>query len=132
MRLTFRSVSGAKGAAYPAWVQALEGKSGVYAIKSAITGDVLYVGESHSGQLKKTLVRHFERWERDRSNRKADHAWSRHTGQTYGRSYVTVWALVTRKDQAVKIQFQLIQKLQPRDNEIDGSGAVGDLSDVPF
>ena len=36
-------------------------KSGAYVITSH-AGRVLYVGESHTDQLKKTILRHFERW----------------------------------------------------------------------
>lgn len=131
-RLVYRAVGGAKGERYPAWLAALDGKSGVYVIRRASDKRVLYVGESHSGNLRKTLIRHFEAWRRDRKNRGAVHDWSRHTGQTYGRGDVEVAYLVVRRDVAQKVQFALIQKLSPRDNGVDGSGEFGDLSDVPF
>jgi hypothetical protein len=82
--------------------------------------------------LKRTLVRHFQQWDRKRGNKRADHAWSRHTGHVYDRADVLVWALVTRKDRSQRLQFAMIQKFRPRDNEVDGSEEFGDLSDVPF
>lgn len=130
--LRYRTVGGDTGDKYPAWIQALDGKSGVYVIKRKRDGKILYVGESHSHALKKTLIRHFQQWRRDKQNRHAVHDWHRHTGRTYDRDEVLVFALVTRKDQAQKIQYRLIQRLAPLHNDVDGSGEFGDLSDVPF
>lgn len=45
-----------------AWIQELAGKSGTYLIRETFLGEVQYIGESHSGRLKKTLLRHFQRW----------------------------------------------------------------------
>lgn len=132
MRLTFRVVGGAKGDRYPEWVAALDGKSGCYVIRRKSDKKVLYVGESHTGNLRKTLVRHFELWRRNKKNKEAVHDWSRHTGQTYERGDIEVAYLVVRRDTAQKVQFALIQRLSPRDNDVDGSGTLGDLSDVPF
>lgn len=39
--------------------------SGIYAIRDASTGKVRYVGESHTGRLRKTLIRHFQQWSLD-------------------------------------------------------------------
>jgi hypothetical protein len=46
--LTYRPIR-RPGEAYPAWLRALKGRSGVYVIKER--GEVVYVGESHSGKL---------------------------------------------------------------------------------
>ena len=132
VRLYYRAIGGAKGDRYPTWVAALDGKSGCYVIRRASDKKVLYIGESHKGHLRKTLIRHFEAWRRDRRNKGAVHEWGRHTGQTYDRADCEVAYLIVRRDVAQKAQFALIQKLNPRDNDVDGSGAHGDLSDVPF
>lgn len=131
MRLNFRPVGGDAGDRYPEWIAAIDGKSGVYVIKSK-RGEVLYVGESHTGRLKQTLVRHFQIWKRSKHNPFSKTDWSRTTGRTYDRGDVLVWVHPCRKDQAQKLQYALIQKLKPRDNNVDGSGQLGDLSDVPF
>lgn len=131
MRLNFRAIGGKAGDRYPEWLLAVDGKSGVYVLKSK-AGRILYVGESHTGRLKATLVRHFQQWNRSRLNLYAKTDWSRTTGQTYDRGDVLVWVHPCRKDQAQKLQYRLIQQLSPRDNSVDGTGQLGDLSDVPF
>lgn len=61
MSLEFRPVK--EGRAVAGWVKALKGKSGVYIIREAgFLGEVLYCGESHSGRLYTTLLRHFQHW----------------------------------------------------------------------
>ena len=44
------------------WVRDLVYENGVYAIRSARLLGVLYVGESHTGRLYDTLVRHLQQW----------------------------------------------------------------------
>lgn len=39
--------------------------SGIYAIRAKRGGQVLYVGMSWTGRLRKTAIRHFQRWKRD-------------------------------------------------------------------
>jgi excinuclease UvrABC nuclease subunit len=65
MSLEYRPVK--EGHAVAAWVKALKGKSGVYLIREKngflfFAGDVVYCGESHSGRLNTTLLRHFQHW----------------------------------------------------------------------
>jgi len=50
------------GSKWPKWLQKLKGKSGVYVIQRKRDGKTLYVGESHTGNLKRTLQRHFWHW----------------------------------------------------------------------
>lgn len=57
---------GKRGHRYPEWVRDLHGKSGVYVIRDLEGGATQYVGESHKGRLKKTLLRHFQKWTRRR------------------------------------------------------------------
>lgn len=61
MSLEFRPVK--EGHAVAEWVKALKGKSGVYVVRErGFLGSVLYVGESHTGRLYSTLLRHFQHW----------------------------------------------------------------------
>jgi len=57
--LTYRPV-GTRGEDYPEWLRNLRGKSGVYVIRDAQSGEILYVGESHSDRIFETLTRHFQ------------------------------------------------------------------------
>jgi len=86
------------------WILALDGKSGVYVIRSRISARILYVGESHSGRLKKTMLRHFQERE------------GKTSGPTYGRLTSLVAVRTTRKNQAQPTQEKLIVRLNPRDN----------------
>jgi hypothetical protein len=59
--LQYRPV-GERGQAYPDWVRALDGKSGVYVIREIErdgTPEIVYVGSSN-GRLYDTLTRHFQ------------------------------------------------------------------------
>lgn len=108
-RLTFRPISSGFlgdlfGAEYPEFVRQLEGKSGVYVIRSRNNKRVLYVGESHSGRLRKTLLRHFQAWT------------GKTAGVTYGRADVEVAVIVTPPGRAVALQDSTICRLKPRDN----------------
>jgi len=121
-RLSFRSVSaGLLGdffdAKYPAWLRALRGKSGVYVIRSANNKQVLYVGESHTGNLYETLTRHFQSWS------------GRTAGVTYGRGSVLVAVKVTTAGRAVDTQNRLICELSPRDNTLS---PLCELNGNPF
>lgn len=88
---------------WPEWVDELQGKSGVYVIRST-SGTVYYVGESHTGRLKKTLLRHFQAWT------------GKTAGNTYSRNAVEIAVQTMAAGLAVKHQDQLIAKLKPRDN----------------
>lgn len=86
----------------PAWFADLAGKSGVYVIRR--NGKVCYVGESHTGRLKKTLAHHFQTWT------------GKTAGPTYPRAGSTVAVQVTPASQAVDLQNELIAKHRPCDN----------------
>lgn len=110
-RLVFRPVSAGFigdlfGAEWPAWVRDLAGKSGVYVIREREGGRVLYVGESHTGRLKKTLLRHFQSWS------------GRTAGVTYSRGSVEIAVQVTPPARAVAVQDKTICRLKPRDNTL--------------
>lgn len=115
MRLLFRSV-GSPGELFPAWLRSLDGASGVYVIRDADTREVLYVGESHTGRLSKTIVRHLQRWNRDKAFW-AGAGFSRNDpGTRYRRGDVEVAAFKVPASRAVRVQDSLIVELDPRDN----------------
>jgi excinuclease UvrABC nuclease subunit len=107
-------------------IRAMKGRSGVYAIRSRSSGEVLYVGESHSGSLYRTVVRHFEQWDGPTA------------GATYSRDHVELALLITPAGEAREIQYQFIEQLEPRDNVIGNEDDDEDLDDeeedgdVPF
>ena len=137
------------GDAYAPWVAELEGRSGAYVIRDASTREVLYVGESHSGRLRKTLTRHFSAWGRSKTFWEgvfADPS-TADPGFTYDPRAVVVAVELTEPDDAIARQNVLIQRLRPRDNTIgkparaerdfwdwsdDGPARPGDDDPVPF
>lgn len=126
-RLVFRDV-GRKGQPYPDWIRELVDKSGIYVIRSRRSRKVLYVGESHTGRLYGTLTRHFQGWNREVNE--WDPYWGRATGRVYDRAAVEVAVYVTRADRAAVQQWITIQKLHPRDNQLEGATVVQD--EIPF
>jgi hypothetical protein len=98
------------------WVSGLGARSGAYVIKDARTGQILYVGESHSGRLRKTLLRHFQAWT------------GRTAGKTYNPERVVVALRFCPPSAAVSCQNNLICRLRPRDNE----ALPAECADEPF
>jgi hypothetical protein len=134
--LRYRSV-GRTLEPYPEWVRALRGQSGVYVIRDRATREVLYVGESHTGNLYETLTRHLQQWKRwtKRSWWPGQFAPSEHDpGLTYQRDAVEVAARVLVDEDPVDEELRLIQRLQPRDN-LRGQPVVEVVDDdepIPF
>ena len=104
--LIFRPVCDDSGEFLP-WLNALRNLSGAYVVRSGFWKRTLYVGESHTGNLAKTLKRHFYPWR--------DHTERRHN--VYERKGVEVAVRVTPPNSAVGAQNNLIRRLEPRDNE---------------
>lgn len=79
--------------------------SGVYLIRPK-GGAIVYIGESHTRRLRKTMKRHFQDW----------------TGPTAGPTYSAmtheVAIVPAPAARAVAIQDKLIEKHQPKDNTI--------------
>lgn len=90
---------------FPDWLRKLKKRSGVYAIRDAKSGEVLYVGESHTDQLYKTITRHFQQWD------------GYTAGTTYRRSAVEVSVQPTSASEAERKQLDWIETLAPRDNK---------------
>jgi len=118
-RSRWRSPLGPDGR-FADWMREAIGKSGVYLIRDAGTREVVYIGESHTGRLFKTLTRHLWNWNGQGS------------GPNYSQRRVEV-CFETFSDgrEAIEEQFRLIRKLKPRDNVQDGRSLIP-LDDVPF
>ena len=101
--------------------------SGVYAITDRRSHRVLYVGESHTGRLYDTITRHFRRW---KIRPGADAQGRRRGGEEYNRADVAVVYLVTPAALAQQVQYAEIQRLKPRDNDVEGCSVTG-TCDIP-
>ena len=89
------------------WVKELKGKSGAYIIKErGLLGSVVYVGESHTGRLKPTLLRHFQRWKGPTS------------GPTFDAGKIEVAVIRTPAARAVATQDALILEFEPKHNTV--------------
>lgn len=124
---------GRAGEPYPDAVRALEGDSGVYAIRSKATRMVLYVGESHTGRLRRTLTRHLQGWGRDKGLWRGQFS-AHDPGLIYPRDKVEVRWWLTEASQAYETQNRLIRRLSPRDNIAgnDHARGVDFIPDLPF
>jgi hypothetical protein len=122
-RGAWRSVVNPKGRGFASWVRALKGKSGAYLIRSDSTGEYIYAGESHTGNLSRTLVRHFySSWSRRRRGRHPENRaeGGEMPGYIYDRDRYEVRVEMTDRDRAVSLQNEWIAKYDPRDNRIGG------------
>jgi hypothetical protein len=130
--LRFRSV-GQPAEAYPDWVRALKGKSGVYVIRQLDqNGDpaIVYVGESHTDRLYDTLTRHLQQWRRWKGFWRGQYGEGHDPGLTYSRDAVEVATRVVPPEDAIELEARLIRKYSPRDN-INGQ-VEDDQADAPF
>ena len=84
------------------WVRELAGKSGVYVIREkGLLGSIVYIGESHTGRLNTTMLRHFQHWT------------GKTKGPTFARLKVEIAIIKTRKENAVEMQNALIAEHKP-------------------
>jgi excinuclease UvrABC nuclease subunit len=107
MSLEFKPVK--EGRAIAPWVGALKGKSGCYIVREKngflfFAGEVLYIGESHSGRLNTTLLRHFQHWT------------GKTAGPTFPVSKVEVAAVRCPAARALDLQNALIAEYRPKLN----------------
>lgn len=98
-------------------IRAMQKRSGVYVIRSTATDEILYVGESHTGNLYRTIVRHFEEWDGPTA------------GTTYDRNRVDVAIVLCPPGEARELQYDVIEELEPRDNVIGNEGSDDDFDD---
>lgn len=113
---------GARETSYPSWLRELADKSGVYAIRlvGLFSREVVYVGESHSGRLLKTITRHFQAW-----NRGNTFSWQgTDPGRTYDREACEVRVQVCAPSRAISLQNAWIKTLKPRDNILGAEDVV--------
>jgi hypothetical protein len=103
MNLEFRPVK--NGRTIAPWVKALKGKSGVYVIREpGFFGEVLYCGESHTGRLYATLLRHFQHWT------------GATAGATFAASKVEVAVVRCPANRAIDLQNAMIAEYRPKLN----------------
>ena len=103
MSLEFRRVK--NGHAVADWVKELKGKSGVYVIREPrFFGEVLYCGESHTGRLYATLLRHFQHWT------------GKTAGPTFPVSKVEVAVVRCPAARALDLQSAMIAEYRPKLN----------------
>lgn len=116
MNLAFRWVfDPKKPSRYASWLRDLDTASGAYVVRDVDSLAVLYVGESHTGNLYDTVTRHFQEWNRG----------DRPGGRTYDRFKVQVAAIETaRAEDAITLQDALILETAPRDNVHGARGIV--------
>ena len=115
-RTAWRSPWSSRSDSWADWIKALDGKSGVYVIRNSRSKQILYVGRSYTGRLKKTLIRHFQRWK------------GLNAGVVYRRGEVEVSVKVMPKRSGTieRVEQRYIAGLRPRDNE------TGWPDEVPF
>jgi hypothetical protein len=115
---------------YPDWMRELVRASGVYAIRVSDFTErrVVYVGESHSGHLAKTIVRHFQAWTRGKGWWSGMFGTGADPGRTYDRNDCEVCVRTCEASQAIALQDKWIRQLRPRDNILNAPPA----EEVPF
>jgi hypothetical protein len=103
MSLQFRPVK--EGRAVAQWVKDLKGRSGVYVIREpGFFGEMLYCGESHTGRLYATLLRHFQHWTGETA------------GETFAASKVEVAVVRCPAARARDLQNAMIAEYRPKLN----------------
>lgn len=126
MKLRFVPL-GRPGERYPAEIRALRGRSGVYVLR--VGSVIVYVGESHTGQLYETVTRHAQSWSRVKGY------WARFgfspndPGVSYQREKLSVAYRVLSPAAAMRAERALIRELRPRDN-VQLQREPGDDDDV--
>ncbi len=109
MSLEFRSIKDGRQTAK--WVKALKGKCGVYVIRErGFLGEVQYIGESHSGRLNSTLLRHFQHWT------------GKTAGVTFAASKVEVAVVRCPAYHALELQNAMIADFRPKLNVAEKPG----------
>jgi hypothetical protein len=96
------------GRRFAAWLNKLRNSSGAYVVRRRSDHEILYIGESHTGRLAKTIKRHFFNWE--------DHTGREHF--THHAGAVEIAVRVTPPNTAKGAQDNLIRRLQPERNVI--------------
>jgi excinuclease UvrABC nuclease subunit len=119
MSLEFRPVK--EGRQIAEWVKPLKGKSGVYVIRERVPpiaaffelAEILYIGESHTGRLYATLLRHFQHWT------------GKTAGPTFAVSKVEVAVARCPANRALNLQNAMIEEFRPKLNITANPDAEG-------
>ena len=117
----FATVGEYSGEPYPDWIRGLDGRNGVYLIRLRDSGEIAYIGESHTERLYGTLTRHFQRWSPKYNT----------AGPTYDRSDVDVAVVLVPKTHAQYLQNELICALNPQDNRLV-CGEISTNEEYPY
>jgi hypothetical protein len=105
MSLEFRPVK--ENGSVADWVKTLKGRSGVYIVRErGFLGSIVYVGESHTGRLYATLLRHFQHWKGPTA------------GPTFPVLDVEVAIVRTPANKALETQNAIIAEFEPKLNVI--------------
>lgn len=89
-------------------------------------GKVVYVDESHTGNLYQTLTRHFQGWNRYKNFWKGQYGEGHDPGLVYLRASVEVAVRELPATRAIEEEAVLIRRLRPRDNLVEHP------ADLPF
>jgi len=119
--------SGKKGGAYQ-WDPALssvQNESGVYVFRDRESGEVLYVGESHTGRLYRTMLRHFH----DSSGKfEGLGEWVSHAP-----TRLDYKVFLAPASAVPDLERDAVEHFEPRINKLLVADAEGDVDDgVPF
>ncbi len=130
MTLRWRSI-GSDHTPWPAWLRALQGRCGVYAIKQS--GRVVYVGSSKA-RLYDTITRHFQAWRRQKKFwRGMRGATSHDPGMTYERGRCEIAVMTCACGDHLGLEAVWIEKWKPRDNMTEAPAGRGrDDKPIPF
>jgi hypothetical protein len=108
---------GPAGKRSPAWLLDLRDRSGAYVIRDRRSLAPLYVGSSRC-QLKKTILRHFQQWQRSKTF--WEHLFGSDSrqdpGVTFDRARTEVAVFVTVPSRAHRAEQSLINRFLPRSN----------------
>ena len=88
-----------------------KGTAGVYFIRHKATKAVVYVGMS-TGQLKKTIYRHFQDW----NDKTRNALWGSSERKSYPKAGYELRFIETTPQQAQRLEKYYIGKLEPKDN----------------
>jgi hypothetical protein len=119
--LVYRSPLDPNSDGYAPWVRALGQRSGAYVIRSKRTGEIRYVGNSHTGRLYDTLTRHFQNWSSsERVTAALEHYahGGRGVGPTFDPSRCEVAVVLTPPNRAEAVEARLILQLNPTVNKL--------------
>ncbi|NBU16713.1 MAG: hypothetical protein EBS48_06825 [Actinobacteria bacterium] len=105
-----------------ALLAAMDGRSGVYAVRDATTKRTLYVGESHTDRMWRTLLRHFQ----DPTGKFA--ARGEWTNATPERLEVRAWFTRADKVETECREADTIERLKPLHNRTSGVCARDDFA----